>query len=200
MKVAISSAGPSLDAAVDPRFGRCQFFMIVDLDNMGFEAVPNASSTLEGGAGIQAAKAVVDRGAESVLTGYVGPKAQQVLSTAGLHTVTGVSGTVRDVAQEYKEGTSTPLDERSLGSGVDARQDQPDVQMERSFQASLPGVGMGRGCGRGRGGQGRGFGFGMGGYCVCPNCGERVLHEPGRSCFEERCPKCGAAMTLEQVI
>jgi len=31
-------------------------------------------------------------------------------------------------------------------------------------------------------------------------CDERVLHGLGRTCFEERCAKCGAAMTLEQVI
>jgi hypothetical protein len=62
MKIAISSTGPSVDSTVDPRFGRCQFFLIVELDNMSFEAVPNVTNTLEGGAGIQAAKLVVDRG------------------------------------------------------------------------------------------------------------------------------------------
>jgi predicted Fe-Mo cluster-binding NifX family protein len=157
MRIAISSAGPSLDSTVDPRFGRCQFFLIVDLANMDFEAVPNASNTLEGGAGIQAAKVVVERGAEIILTGYIGPNAQQVLSTAGLNTITGVSGTVREVAKQYREGKLKPVGERGVGIDKDPGRTQSFSQMERSFQASAPHVGLGRGRGGGRGfGKGRG--------------------------------------------
>ena len=62
------------------------------------------------------------------------------------------------------------------------------------------GMGGGGGAGRGRGmgqGMGRGGGMGPGGYCVCPNCGERIPHERGVPCFDMRCPKCGTAMTRE---
>jgi len=57
-----------------------------------------------------------------------------------------------------------------------------------------PGTGRGMGSGGGRG-QGGGFGAGPGGYCVCPNCGEQVAHQPGIPCYEQKCPKCGTAMT-----
>jgi len=62
------------------------------------------------------------------------------------------------------------------------------------------GSGTGRGLGRGQGGgRGRGGGFaaGPGGSCICPNCGERVPHQVGIACYEQRCPKCGAALTRE---
>ena len=62
------------------------------------------------------------------------------------------------------------------------------------------GAGTGRGMGRGQGGgRGRGGGFaaGPGGYCICPNCGERIAHQLGTPCFEQQCPKCGTAMTRE---
>ena len=61
--------------------------------------------------------------------------------------------------------------------------------------------GTGRGMGRGRGGRGLGGGFaaGPGGYCVCPNCGERATHQLGSPCYEQKCPKCGTAMTREQM-
>jgi hypothetical protein len=42
-----------------------------------------------------------------------------------------------------------------------------------------------------------GFRAGPGGYCVCPNCEERVPHELGCPCFETTCPKCGTTMTRE---
>ncbi len=68
------------------------------------------------------------------------------------------------------------------------------------------GQGAGRGQGganRGRGAGGRGLGGGFaagpGGYCVCPACGEKTAHQRGIPCYEMKCPKCGTAMTREQV-
>jgi len=41
MKLAVSSTGRELDDLVDPRFGRCSFYVIVDPRTLEFEAVPN---------------------------------------------------------------------------------------------------------------------------------------------------------------
>lgn len=43
MKIAVSATSGSLDAQIDPRFGRCPYFVIVDSETMGFEALPNTS-------------------------------------------------------------------------------------------------------------------------------------------------------------
>jgi len=61
------------------------------------------------------------------------------------------------------------------------------------------GPGTGRGIRRGSGGQGRegGFAAGPGGYCICANCGEKTVHNPANPCYEQKCPKCGTAMTRE---
>lgn len=63
------------------------------------------------------------------------------------------------------------------------------------------GRGSGGGAGMGRGGQGRGrgggFAAGPGGNCVCPNCGEKSVHQLGQQCYEQKCPKCGTPMTRE---
>jgi hypothetical protein len=69
------------------------------------------------------------------------------------------------------------------------------------------GPGTGRGMGRSRGGgssrpgrgrgMGGGFAAGPGGYCICPSCGQRVIHEVSIPCYEQRCPRCGTAMTRE---
>ena len=61
-----------------------------------------------------------------------------------------------------------------------------------------PETGKGLG-GKGQGGSGRkgGFAAGPGGSCVCPNCGEKTAHQQGTPCYEQKCPKCGTAMTRE---
>ncbi len=48
MRIVISATGPSLDAEVDPRFGRCQYFVIVDPQTMGFESLENAHVVASG--------------------------------------------------------------------------------------------------------------------------------------------------------
>jgi len=41
MKICVTSTGPTMDASVDPRFGRCQYFVFVDSETMEHEAMPN---------------------------------------------------------------------------------------------------------------------------------------------------------------
>lgn len=43
MKICITSEGKTLDSKVDPRFGRCQYFIIVDSETLVFEAVENVN-------------------------------------------------------------------------------------------------------------------------------------------------------------
>jgi len=104
MKVAISANAPGLDAEVDPRFGRCQYFAIGDSDTMKFEFIENASMTAGGGAGISAAQGIVDKGVKAVLTGNCGPNAYQVLEAAGIQVITGVSGKVKQAAEDFQAG------------------------------------------------------------------------------------------------
>jgi len=145
LKVAVSAAAPSLDATIDPRFGRCSYFVIVDTDTMEFEALQNPAQYMGGGAGIQAAQTVANKGAKAVLTGSVGPNAYQALSAAGIQIITGVYGTVREAVMKFKQG-----------------------ELRSTFGPTAPmhyGIGGGYGMGRGRGmGMGRGMGRGMGGF------------------------------------
>lgn len=39
MKICVSAVSSSLDAQVDPRFGRCPYLLIVDSESMEFEAI-----------------------------------------------------------------------------------------------------------------------------------------------------------------
>ncbi|MFB3925736.1 MAG: NifB/NifX family molybdenum-iron cluster-binding protein [Syntrophales bacterium] len=46
MKVAVSSTGPDLESLLDPRFGRCRYYLIVDTESLAFEAVDNSAAPL----------------------------------------------------------------------------------------------------------------------------------------------------------
>jgi len=104
MKIAISATGPNLDADIDPRFGRCQYLIFIDTDNMEFQSQENTNIAASGGAGISTAQAVANKGVQAVLTGNIGPNAHQVLSGAGIKVITGVSGKIRDGIESYKSG------------------------------------------------------------------------------------------------
>lgn len=104
MKVVVTASGADLDAPVDPRFGRCNFFIFVDTKTMAFEAVQNRAAMAAGGAGIQAAQLVVDKGAQAVITGNVGPNAMAGLQAAGVKVYVGAEGTVRKSVELFKEG------------------------------------------------------------------------------------------------
>lgn len=82
MKIAITSTGTTLDAEVDPRFGRCQYFVIVDLETMEMESIENTNAIASGGAGVSTGQVIVSKGVGEVLTGNCGPNAYQVLSAA----------------------------------------------------------------------------------------------------------------------
>ncbi len=104
MKIAVTAAGPSLEAAIDPRFGRCSCFLIVDTDAMTFEAIENANGALGGGAGIQSAQLIARKGAGAVLTGSCGPNAHRTLAAAGIDVMVGCGGTVSEAVERFKAG------------------------------------------------------------------------------------------------
>ena len=123
MRIGISATEPSLDADVDPRFGRCRYFVIVDPDTMEFEDLENTSQMASGGAGIASAQLVASKGVQAILTGNCGPNAYQTLEAAGVEVITGVSGRVRDAIEGYKSGSyksaSGPTVERLLNQRID---------------------------------------------------------------------------------
>ena len=116
MKVCVSATADTMEGLVDPRFGRCFYFIVVDIETMGFEAMSNSSANAMGGAGIQAAQAVIDKGVGAVLTGHVGPNAFQVLNQAGVEVFTGALGTVRQAVEQYKNGQLVQTGDATVGA------------------------------------------------------------------------------------
>ena len=138
MKIAITSTTPNMDADIDPRFGRCQYFIIIDPETMEYETLDNSGAAAGGGAGIATAQTLTGKNIEAVLTGNCGPNAYETLTAAGIKVITNVSGKARDVINRYKTG------ELKASS-------QPNV----AGHFGTGGRGMGGGMGRGGGMSGR---------------------------------------------
>ncbi|MBN2073747.1 MAG: NifB/NifX family molybdenum-iron cluster-binding protein [Actinobacteria bacterium] len=121
MKVAISSSGTDLGSNVDPRFGRCPYFIIYDTSNDNFEVVNNQGRQAMGGAGIQAAQLVIDSKADAVISGNIGPNSYHVFSSASIKVYSGVSGTIEEAINKLKKGelkeTSSPDVSSHFGTG-----------------------------------------------------------------------------------
>lgn len=147
MKVAVSSTGNHLDSLIDPRFGRCAYFVFVETDDMAYEAFENTSMALGGGAGIQSAQFVASKGAKVVITGNCGPNAVRTLSAAGIDLILGQMETVRQAVEDFKNGRLQKTTE-------------PNVADHYGMGGARAGTGSCRGGGRG---MGRGMGTGQGG-------------------------------------
>ncbi|KPJ49691.1 MAG: dinitrogenase iron-molybdenum cofactor biosynthesis protein [candidate division Zixibacteria bacterium DG_27] len=127
MKIAITSQGDQLSSEVDPRFGRCLYFLIVDSETDSFEAVQNPAVGAGGGAGIQASQLVLDKGVEAVVTGNVGPNAFRTLQGAGIKVYGGASGTIEESLKSFKEGKLQDLSNASVPGHFGMRGGQSPV-------------------------------------------------------------------------
>jgi predicted Fe-Mo cluster-binding NifX family protein len=105
MKIVISSMGKDLDSQIDPRFGRCQYFILLDPETLAFEALGNEGLMASGGAGVEAAQLIAQRGATALITGNLGPNAASALSASGIKIYLASGGTLKDAIQAYKTGS-----------------------------------------------------------------------------------------------
>lgn len=180
MKIAVSASGQDLDAQIDQRFGRCDYFLIIDTDTMDTKAFPNDHNSQTSGAGVQAAGFVIDKGAAAVLTGSCGPKAMDVFDAQNIPVYTGHAGNVRQAVEDFKkappgtsgspstgQGQGTPGSGRGMGGGGGQGMGGGGRGMGGGRGRGVAGGGRGMG---GGGGQGMGGGGGMGRGCGRKNC------------------------------
>ena len=153
MKIAITATGADLQAQVDPRFGRTQYFIIIDPDTMEFEAIENTSVSAAHGAGIQSGQLMSSKDVSAVITVSVGPNAFQTLTAAGIQIFQSLGGTVEQAIEAYKK-----------------EQLQPVTQ----FGPAHAGMGKGRGMGRG---MEAGAGFNLQSQSPAPNSKDQEIQE-----------------------
>ncbi|GAB6157124.1 NifB/NifX family molybdenum-iron cluster-binding protein [Desulfotomaculum varum] len=104
MKIAVSSSGMSLEDNLNPRLGRCEYFVIHHEETGQYTAIENAGRFSVGAAGIATASLLNEQGVDVLITGNVGPNAFTALQAAGIKVFTGATGSVQDALQDYRAG------------------------------------------------------------------------------------------------
>ena len=106
MKIAISSTGNNLESEVDARFGRCNYFLIVEIEDnklKDFKAIENTAKSQMGGAGISAGEIVAKQEVDAIITVNLGPRAFSVFEQFEIKAYQG-EGKIKDVVQEFLDG------------------------------------------------------------------------------------------------
>jgi len=106
MRVAISAnENNGLDSAVSPHFGRCPYFVLVDVEGQEVKAIQTVPNPYYGhhqpG---QVPGFIQSQGADVMLTGGMGGRALQFFRQAGIQPVTGAAGTAGHALEQFLSG------------------------------------------------------------------------------------------------
>lgn len=115
MLVALTAQAEGLEATVDPRFGRSQWFVIVNTDTMEARSFRNTAANSMQGAGIQAAQLVANEKVEAVISGNFGPNASGALKAGGIRLFSFPGGTVQQAVEALKAGQLEELSSANVG-------------------------------------------------------------------------------------
>ncbi|MGC9516503.1 MAG: NifB/NifX family molybdenum-iron cluster-binding protein [Methanomicrobiales archaeon] len=107
MKIAVASTGENLGAQVSPVFGRCSYFVFVNVEDgeiKDSKPLENPAISQSGGAGIKAAEIIANEKADIVISGAVGPNAFDVLKQFGIKVYKIAAGSVEHNVEYFLEG------------------------------------------------------------------------------------------------
>ncbi len=106
MKIAISSTGKTLESEVDSKFGRCKYFLIVEIENKkvkDFKVVENTAKAQSGGAGISAGEIIANQKVDSIITVNLGPRAFSIFDQFKIKVYHG-EGKIKEVVEDFANG------------------------------------------------------------------------------------------------
>lgn len=111
MKVALSCSGITGSHMLDPRFGRCNYFLIYNQEGVLLKAIDNKGQLADGGAGIAAAQQMIDEDIDVIITGSMGPNAFDIIKNSGLKAYQCQQVACREALKLYSEGKLPELGE-----------------------------------------------------------------------------------------
>ncbi|MGC8721132.1 MAG: NifB/NifX family molybdenum-iron cluster-binding protein [Caldisericaceae bacterium] len=123
-----------IDSTMSYHFGHCPYFVIVDVEGnvvKNVESIPNTLAD-EHNAG-DLPLFMKERNINVIITGGMGPKAQDFFKDYGITPITGAYGKVKDVLEEYLQGkvSYAPNEEACCSEGEESNEaKETDVREE----------------------------------------------------------------------
>lgn len=104
MKVAVTSTLPTIDACVGTGLRRSKYLLIIDIDTMKYEAMPNPILSIGGpAAGKLFAQQLLQKDVTKILTNSCSPDIRKTLGLAGIQVIDGTSGSVYGAVEQLRE-------------------------------------------------------------------------------------------------
>lgn len=84
MKIAVSLIDKNENSLIDLRFGRCEYFQILDVESNEKKFINNNGLLSSGGAGVAAAQQLIDENVDVIITGKIGPNALKIIEKSSI--------------------------------------------------------------------------------------------------------------------
>lgn len=120
MKIIITANGDKIDQPFNPRFGRADYFILVDSETRQAQAFANPAMGSHAGAGPQAVQFIAAHKPDAIISGRFGPNAFSALEAAGIKAYLADNGTVSEVLDQFLAGQLSAAGQAS-GPGMHRR-------------------------------------------------------------------------------
>ncbi len=128
MNICLTAIENTINSQLDSRFGRCNYFIILDPEKTNFKPIKNELTEASERAGVLAVQLLVDNKVKHVITGNVGFRAMQALKNAEIEVSIERHTTIKDAIAKFRSGkiikTNTPtvcgytLSSQDTGNGI----------------------------------------------------------------------------------
>jgi len=141
MKIAIATDdNMGVDAVLSHHFGRCPYYIVVDVDDKeikNVEAVKNPFYESHGQTG-DVPTFIQSLGADVIISGGMGPKAISFFQQLGIQALTGASGIVGDVIKNYMSGQidgAAPCSDHDSSHSIESHEHSEAERLEEEMVA-----------------------------------------------------------------
>lgn len=100
--IIVSAQGKEWNSPLDQRFGRTPFLLLIDPETNQIEVIDNREQAeAPSGAGVQTAQVVLNSRADVLITGRLGPKADDIIRASDIEVVLSGPCSVREAVDQY---------------------------------------------------------------------------------------------------
>ena len=141
MKIALATDDDrGLEAVLSQHFGRCPYYVMVDIDGKEIKEAKVVKSPFYGSHGEpgEVPAFIKGLGAQVIISGGMGPKAVGFFEQFGIQAVTGVSGVVREVISAYMDGVikgASPCSDSDSPQHMEASEHSETSQLREEIDA-----------------------------------------------------------------